>query len=109
MAQDAVDLISSQPCRTPQIPLVGAPGDSRSRDRLTRRYGSEANLLREAIDRDPALGEHLAGTPARVVEVAWARQAEGAMTPQQAAETRLRITMIEQERQAVQEAVAAVW
>jgi glycerol-3-phosphate dehydrogenase len=109
MAQDAVDLISAQPCRTPEIALVGAPGDSRSRDRLTRRYGAEAGLLRDAIDRDPALGEFIAGTPARAVEVAWARQAEGALTADQAAETRLRVMMVEETRQAVLEAVTQAW
>lgn len=109
MAQDAVDLISGQPCPTPGIALVGAPGDSRSRDRLARRYGNEVDLLREAIDRDPALGEHVAGTPARAVEVAWARQAEGALNPQQAADTRLRITLVDADRQAAIEAVSALW
>lgn len=109
MAQDAVDMVSSQPCPTTGIPLVGAPGDSRSRDRLTRRYGTEADLLRDAIDRDPTLADHIADTPARVVEVAWARQAEGAMTPEQAAQTRLRITMIKQQANAAIDAVRAVW
>ncbi len=109
MAQDAVDLISGAPCRTPEIALVGAPGDSRSRDRLTRRYGAEADLLREAIDRDPALGELIPGTPARAVEVAWAKQAEGALTPEQAAETRLRVMMVEGARAQVLAGVEAVW
>jgi glycerol-3-phosphate dehydrogenase len=109
MAQDAVDLISGAPCRTPEIALVGAPGDSRSRDRLTRRYGAEADLLRDAIDRDPTLGELIAGTPARAVEVAWAKQAEGALTPGQAAETRLRVMMVEQTRAQVLAGVEAAW
>ena len=109
MAQDAVDLISTGPCHTPGIALVGAPGDSRSRDRLTRRYGAEADLLRDAIARDPGLGEFIADTPARAVEVAWAQQAEGALTPQQAAETRLRVMMVEDTRDQVLEAVTAAW
>ena len=109
MAEDAVDLISSQPCPTPGIALVGAPGDSRSRDRLIRRFGSEAGLLHEAIDRDPALGDHLAQTPALAVEARWARQAEGALSPQEAAETRLRIAMVQAWREPAVEAVRALW
>ncbi len=109
MAEDAVDLISSQPCPTPGIALVGAPGDSRSRDRLIRRFGSEAGLLHEAIDRDPALGDHVARTPALAVEARWARQAEGALSPQEAAETRLRIAMVQAWREPAVEAVRALW
>jgi len=109
MAEDAVDLISGQPCPTAGITLVGAPGDSRSRDRLTRRFGSEAPLLHEAIERDPRLGEHIAGTPALAVEVTWAKQAEGALSPQEAAETRLRATMVAADRANVLAAVTSAW
>ncbi len=109
MAEDAVDMISATQCPTPGIALVGAPGDSRSRNRLVRRYGAEAALLDDAIDRDPALGAHVDGTPALAVEVAWARQAEGALTPEQAAQTRLRITMVDAQREAAVAGVAAVW
>ena len=109
MAQDAVDMISSQACTTGEIALVGAPGDSRSRDRLTRRYGAEAGLLRDAIERDPTLGRRIADTPAHAVEVLWARQAEGALTSEQAAQTRLRVTMVQEQAQPAIDAVRAVW
>lgn len=109
MAEDAVDLISSSPCPTPEIALVGAPGNSRSRDRLIRRFGDEAPLLREAIERDAALGEPVDGTAALAVEVAWARQAEGALTPAEAAESRLRVTMVDARRAAAEVAVEQVW
>ena len=109
MAEDAVDLISSRPCPTAGIALVGAPGDSRSRDRLTRRFGSEAELLRAAIERDPRLGEQLDGTHALAAEVMWARQAEGALTPSEAAESRLRVTMVVSERDATVASVNDVW
>ncbi len=109
MAQDAVDLISTRPCPTTGIALVGAPGDSRSRDRLTRRFGSEAPLLREAIEREPELGEHIADTPALAAEVVWASQAEGALTPAEAAESRLRVTMVDQWRGPAVAAVGEVW
>ncbi len=109
MAEDAVDLISGQPCPTTRIALVGAPGDSRSRDRLTRRFGSEAPLLREAIERDPQLGEHVGDTPALAVEVQWAREAEGALTPDEAAETRLRVLLIEAGRADALAAVRSAW
>ena len=109
MAEDAVDLISSQPCRTADIALVGAPGDSRSRDRLTRRFGAEAAVLHQAVERDPGLGLHVADTPALAVEVGWAKNAEGALTPEEAAESRLRITMVDAWREPALEAVRALW
>ncbi|MEZ5119932.1 MAG: hypothetical protein R2686_08535, partial [Candidatus Nanopelagicales bacterium] len=94
---------------TPEIALVGAPGNSRSRDRLIRRFGDEAPLLREAIERDAALGEPVDGTAALAVEVAWARQAEGALTPAEAAESRLRVTMVDARRAAAEVAVEQAW
>lgn len=109
MAEDAVDLITSQPCPTAHIALVGAPGDSRSRDRLVRRFGCESAVLQEAIDREPALGKRLANTPAVAAEVRWAQQAEGALSPQEAAETRLRVMLIDQQREASLAAVTSVW
>ena len=109
MAEDAVDLISGQPCRTAEIALVGAPSDSRSRDRLVRRFGSEAAVLQQAIERDPHLGEHVDGTPALAVEVGWARDAEGALTPEEADESRLRITMVDAWREPALEAVRKLW
>lgn len=109
MAEDAVDLISSSPCPTAGIALVGAPGDSRSRDRLTRRFGSEAPLLREAIERDPGLGEHVDGTAALAVEVLWAKQAEGALNSHEAADSRLRVTIVEQRRAAAEAAALSLW
>lgn len=109
MAEDAVDLITSQPCPTPDIALIGAPGDARSRDRLVRRFGDEAAILEEMVDRDPALGGHVADTPARAVEVAWAREAEGALTPEEAAEVRLRVTLVDEQRDAALVAVRGLW
>lgn len=109
MAEDAVDLISGQPCPTADLALVGAPGESRSRDRLTRRFGSEAAFLHEAIERDPSLGEPVDGTAALAVEVLWARQAEGALTPTEAAESRLRVTILDAGREAAQASVGRIW
>lgn len=109
MAEDAVDLITATPCPTPDIALVGAPGDARSRDRLVRRFGDEAALLAEAVEREPALGKHLADTPALAVEVHWAREAEGALTAEEAAETRLRVGLVDQQREAAFAAVREVW
>lgn len=106
MAQDAVDLISSRPCPTPDIALVGAPGDARSRDRLVRRFGSEAPVLRQMIDRDARWGQLVGDSSALAAEVRWARMAEGARTPAQAADTRLRITLTQPRNLA---AVEAVW
>jgi glycerol-3-phosphate dehydrogenase len=109
MAEDAVDLITGVPCPTAGIALVGAPGDPRSRDRLVRRFGSEAAFLEEAIEREPALGEHIGGTAAIAVEVRWAREAEGAMTAEEAAQTRLRVTLVDAQREAAVSDVRNVW
>jgi glycerol-3-phosphate dehydrogenase len=109
MAEDAVDLITTRPCPTRDIALVGAPGDPRSRDRLVRRFGSEAAFLEEAIEREPALGEHIDGTAAMAVEVRWAREAEGAMTAEEAAQTRLRVTLVDAQREAALSDVRNVW
>lgn len=109
MAEDAVDVITSQPCRTADIALVGAPGDSRSRDRLVRHYGSEAELLQQAVDADPALGTPLRTASASPVEVLWARQAEGALCALEAAETRLRAGLVAGNRDAAFAEVQAVW
>ncbi|MEI2643984.1 MAG: glycerol-3-phosphate dehydrogenase/oxidase [Candidatus Nanopelagicales bacterium] len=109
MAEDAVDLITSQRCPTPDIALVGAPGDARSRDRLVRRFGDEAAFLEEAMDRNPTLCERIDGTPARAVEVQWAREAEGALSSEEAAEGRLRVTMVDQQREAALAAVRRAW
>ncbi len=43
------------------------------------------------------------------VEVRWAREAEGALTPQEAAETRLRVMMVDQQREAALAAVGEGW
>jgi hypothetical protein len=66
-------------------------------------------LLKDAIDRDPHLGEPVDGTPALAVEVLWARQAEGALTPAEAADTRLRVTMVDDAAAVAQDAVKGVW
>jgi glycerol-3-phosphate dehydrogenase len=87
MAQDAVDLISGTPCPTVAIPLVGAPGNSRSRDRLIRRYGAEADLVRR-LDPSP-----LGAGPSTAAEVAWAFAAEGALGMDDAVERRLRLDL----------------
>ena len=109
MAQDAVDLITSRTCRTPDIALVGAPGDSRSRDRLRRRFGSEQPLLADAIDRDRTIGEHVGPTPALGVEVLWAQQAEGALSPVEVADTRLRTSFVDAWREPALEAIEELW
>jgi glycerol-3-phosphate dehydrogenase len=93
MAQDAVDMISGTPCTTQSIALVGAPGDSRSRDRLVRRYGAEAHLVGLLGLHDPGLAQPLGEGPATGAEVRWARIAEGAPTLQDAVEGRLRLDL----------------
>ena len=51
----------------------------------------------------------MANTPALAVEVGWAKEAEGALTPEEAAESRLRITMVDAWREPALEAVRALW
>ena len=80
MAQDVVDLITPVPCRTHELPLVGA-GNSviESVPRLQRRFGTEAGRVAAYAEDRPELLEPLApGIAVLGVEIVHAVRSEGA-------------------------------
>lgn len=118
MAQDTVDRITDRKCATKEIPLVGAAGKGvkgrltatdfavakPSLPRLVRRFGIEAPLVAALADTDPALIAPIVGpeqhpnaalVPAIRAEFAWAIKAEGAMTPADLVERRVRFNMVD--------------
>jgi glycerol-3-phosphate dehydrogenase len=111
MAQDAVDALAPErPCRTRELPLVGAvgpvPGDVPTR--LVRRYGSEAGDVAALAERDRRLLEPVApGVPVLGVELAWGVLAEGALTPQDLLERRTRLSLVDAWGQAARPAAEA--
>lgn len=109
MAQDAVDLVSGAPCHTTQIALVGAPGNPRSGDRLTRRYGAEAPLVRRLAQTHPVLGQELADGPETGAEIAWAQLMEGALTVDDALHRRTRVGLVPERLTAARAAAERAW
>ncbi|MDX6220228.1 MAG: glycerol-3-phosphate dehydrogenase [Frankiales bacterium] len=89
MAQDAVDLLSDVPCRTTDLPLVGADGSGR--DRLSRRYGGEAREV-AASGRPTPVAD---GVPVLECELAWGIAAEGALTVEDLLERRTRLSLVD--------------
>ncbi len=111
MAQDVVDVIARRPgvaatpCRTTNLPAVGAqPQDVRVPGvpaRLTRRYGSEAPAVLALADERPELLQPLApGVPVLGVEVRWAVEREGALTPSDVLDGRTRLGLVPAWREA---------
>ena len=106
MAEDAVNVVTDRPCRTRELPMVGAAAWSTNADRLRQRFGAEAPLV-----------AHLAGTPEDLtplgtspilpVEIAWALTAEGAITNDDVLERRLRLDIMPWWRSEVAAALAA--
>jgi glycerol-3-phosphate dehydrogenase len=88
MAQDAVDLLTDVPCRTEDLPLVGAGRTGRSR--LERRYGDEATAV-AALGTAPLVD----GVPVLEGELRWALQAEGALTLEDLLERRTRLSLVD--------------
>ena len=116
MAQDAVDRVVARPgvaagpCRTPDLPLVGAPAGPVSHalpPRLLRRFGAEAAEVAALADGRPELLGPLApGVPALGVEVLAARDREGALTLDDVLERRTRLGLVPAWREAAHDAVA---
>ncbi len=98
MAQDVVDRLTDAPCRTRDLPLVGATG-SAGRDvpaRLVRRYGGEAGQVAALADGDPSLLLPVAtGLPVLGVELLWGVDAEGALTAADLLERRTRLSLVD--------------
>lgn len=116
MAQDAVDRVVARPgvaagpCRTPDLPLVGAPAGPVSHalpPRLLRRFGAEAaEVAALAEGRPELLGPLAPGVPALGVEVLAARDREGALTLDDVLERRTRLGLVPAWREAAHDAVA---
>ena len=117
MAQDAVDLVSSRPCRTKDLPLIGAGSPSelaRARtqapDALVRRFGTEAPRVAALADGRPDLLDPVGpGTDILGVDVLFARQCEGARTVDDILERRTRIALVSSEAQACRATVEALY
>jgi glycerol-3-phosphate dehydrogenase len=101
MAQDAVDLLTDVPCRTQDLPLVGA--GAVGRDRLSRRYGSEARQVAAAGPLRPVA----AGVPVLECELHWGLQAEGALTAEDLLERRTRLSLVDAWGEAAKDAAVS--
>jgi glycerol-3-phosphate dehydrogenase len=102
MAQDAVDLLTDVPCRTADLPLVGA--GAVGTDRLTRRYGSEADQVASCGPLTP-IAE---GVPVLEAELVWGLRAEGAITAEDLLERRTRLSLVDAWHEAAKPAVEAL-
>lgn len=96
MAQDAVDRVATTlghgvACRTTDLPLVGAaPRVAPDADRLRRRFGGEADAVAACGPVEPIAP----GVPVLKCEVAWAIEAEGAVTSDDVLDRRLRVDLV---------------
>jgi glycerol-3-phosphate dehydrogenase len=113
MAQDAVDHIAARPgvtagpCRTANLPLVGAGPAPSAPDLLLRRYGTEAADVAALAGGDPGLLEPVApGVPVLGVELLWAVRAEGALTVEDVVERRTRAGLVAEWADAVRAAAS---
>jgi glycerol-3-phosphate dehydrogenase len=124
MAQDAVDAAVRQqrlvagPCRTRDLPLVGAAPRDRLATleqpaRLVRRYGTEAGaVLAEARSRtgldDAALLTPVAdGVPVTRAELSWGVSHEGALDVEDLLDRRTRVGLVAADRAAAEPAARA--
>ena len=102
MAQDAVDLLTAVPCRTAEIPLVGA--GATGGDRLTRRYGSEAAEVAACGPVTPVAD----GVPVLEAELHWGLEAEGALDAADLLERRTRLSLVDAWAEAARPCVESV-
>lgn len=112
MAQDVVDQLTNEPCRTKHIPLIGA-GPLRAAAnvpaRLLRRYGAEAPRVAALADARPDLLEPIApGVAVRGVEIAFGILAEGAASVDDLLERRTRVSLVPHTADAARDRVAAI-
>ncbi|MFI5715898.1 glycerol-3-phosphate dehydrogenase/oxidase [Nocardia sp. NPDC051750] len=119
MAQDAVDTAVSHarlpagPCRTTDLPLVGAVGGG-ARDRLAaprlliERYGAEAPAIAALAAENPELAEAVApGIDVLAAEFAWSSAQEGALDADDLLDRRTRIGLVSDDRAAAHPAAEA--
>ena len=103
MAEDAVDLavagagLAAGPCRTEDVPLVGAAAVPvlrmlRAPARLVDRHGTQATRVAGLADRRPELGRPVvAGEDVHEAELVWAAAHEGARTVEDLLDRRTRL------------------
>jgi glycerol-3-phosphate dehydrogenase len=112
MAQDAVDRITTRPCRTARLPLVGAAPPAALRsvaapEALVRRHGTEAPAILALADGRPELLEPVAaGVPWCAAELLWATRHELVLEPDDLADRRTRAGLVPAWREAVLDAAA---
>jgi glycerol-3-phosphate dehydrogenase len=120
MAQDAVDAavaaagLPARPCRTRDLPLVGAaPRDAlagtAAPERLVRRYGVEAPAV---VANASALPDPLApvaeGVPVTAAELLWGVTHEGALDVADLLDRRTRVGLVADDRVRAEPAARAV-
>ena len=110
MAQDVVDQLTDRPCRTTNLPLVGAaavPSAVATPARLVRRYGSEADQVAALAAGDQRLLAPIApGLPVLGVELLWGVVAEGALRAEDLLERRTRLSLVDAWHEAARPAAA---
>ncbi|SEF36762.1 glycerol-3-phosphate dehydrogenase [Amycolatopsis pretoriensis] len=118
MAEDAVDAavklagLSTSPCRTARLPLLGAaPRSSLSlvdaAPRLVARYGTEAPRVAALGELDAEFAEPVApGSDITAAEVVWAVRNEGALDVADVLERRTRLALIPSDAEAARARVA---
>jgi glycerol-3-phosphate dehydrogenase len=99
--------LTAVPCRTRDLPLVGAPtGPS---GRLGRRYGCEAaEVAALAAGRPELLRPIVDGVPVLGVELLWGLKAEGALDAADLLERRTRLSLVDAWAEAAAPAVEAL-
>jgi glycerol-3-phosphate dehydrogenase len=120
MAQDVVDRavavagLRADPCRTTDIPLVGAPArpDSRGADglapSLVARYGGVAREVVEVATIDRALDPIADGIDVTRAEIAYAITHEGALDASDVLDRRTRIGLVKSDGEAARPAVEEI-
>ena len=116
MAEDAVDLITTRPCRTRSLPLIGAGGPAelaaaaaRAPASLVQRYGTEAPRVAALAHGNPELLKPIGpDTDSLGVEIVFALACEGARTTDDLLERRTRIALIDGAAEKCRPAVEAL-
>jgi glycerol-3-phosphate dehydrogenase len=101
--------LTSRPCGTRRLPLVGAgPVPAGMPERLVRRYGADAARVAAAGPLEPVAP----GLPVLAAELAWGVAAEGALTADDLLARRTRLALVaadaEAARPAAEQALAEV-
>ena len=119
MAEDAVDAVvaaglAAGPCRTRDLPLVGAAPRSRlaaveAPARLVRRYGVEAPAVISAarstgLAEDELLAPVAEGVPVTLAELVWGVTHEGALDVDDLLDRRTRVGLVASDRAAAEPA-----